>query len=214
MEQTIGNLIFHFDLDARGRYATIYKVESVDGSPILSVVFPDSVKADGHRYDVTSIKGRIDTIHYTEEDQYVVNDKRRKTYGQTITRTYYKSSSSCYSVMGNGENDGSLSSVRLPRYLKRIEEAAFYKCPLTSIEIPERVEYIGYSAFLGNHFRKVVIPKSVKEICTYAFNTDESSVVLNIQNMEGNVKIGAWIVFRGEVRYKGLRSFVKNLFGK
>ena len=216
MEQTIGNLIFHFEINERARNATIYKVESTDGA-LISIEFPEYMMVEGRRYTITSIKGIVERTETVEEYQYVERDRRRKTYGQTFTRQSSSFSTSCYSVVGNGEDDGELCSVKLPKSLRRIGDYAFYGCPLSFIEIPNTVRYIGSHAFYKNHFREVIIPESVTEIGSYAFWTRTSSVVVKIQNKEDKVKVWWSIVNdynKGEVRYKGLKAFAARFFGK
>lgn len=57
-----------------------------------------------------------------------------------------------------------LKNLVLPKELKRIEERAFEKCGIETLEIPETVEFIGDSAFEYNLIQKVEIPKSVTNI--------------------------------------------------
>lgn len=59
----------------------------------------------------------------------------------------------------------SLKQVVLPKSLKCIESAAFYKCPLESVEIPEGTEKLSGGPFRHcNNLRSVRIPETVHEI--------------------------------------------------
>lgn len=63
-----------------------------------------------------------------------------------------------------------LASVRLPKNLKIIERDAFSSCGLTSVDIPEGTEEIGYQAFIYcDKLTSVTIPRSVKLIWGLAF---------------------------------------------
>ena len=75
-----------------------------------------------------------------------------------------------------------LASVRLPKNLKIIEHDAFNSCGLTSVDIPEGTEEIGYRAFIYcDKLTSVTIPRSVKSIegMAFAFCSSVPSVTIS-----------------------------------
>lgn len=67
--------------------------------------------------------------------------------------------------------DDEMTGYDIPEGIKRIGEFAFARSDLQSIKIPEGVEEIGYAAFYHcDSLTDVVIPRSVKEIESAAFN--------------------------------------------
>lgn len=76
-----------------------------------------------------------------------------------------------------------LSNVKLPSTIKKIEDYAFGVCrySLTSIEIPEGIETIGYEAFSNCvKLQSITIPNSVKTIGGRAFISCDSVSSINI----------------------------------
>ena len=66
---------------------------------------------------------------------------------------------------------GNSNSV-IPGYIKNIKELAFFNCKFNEIILPVGLERIEYSAFAGcENLTEVRIPKTVKYIGSYAFNT-------------------------------------------
>ena len=70
-----------------------------------------------------------------------------------------------------------LTSIHLPSSLKKIDDYAFcffqsrQFSKLTSIAIPDSVEYIGEHAFEGNgNLKSVTLSKNMKKIEAYAFS--------------------------------------------
>lgn len=72
-----------------------------------------------------------------------------------------------------------LSSVIFPENLLKIEIAAFMNCKeLKEIELPETLDSVGQSAFMGTGLSKIIIPDSVTAIGYNAFGyIDDSSAV-------------------------------------
>lgn len=87
------------------------------------------------------------------------------------TRTYQDSDRILYGVFGGS----ALEHVELPSTLRRIEYNAFNDCAnLTSIALPERLEYIGRLSFQNSGLREFVAPPGLKEIDGGAFNLCKS----------------------------------------
>lgn len=64
----------------------------------------------------------------------------------------------------------SLKKVKLPKYLKEIPEALFSGCKtLTNIQLPDKLEIIGYKAFSETSIRALVLPSNLKIIDAGAF---------------------------------------------
>ncbi len=53
---------------------------------------------------------------------------------------------------------GLIGSIRLPESLKWIDQAAFYVCKITKINIPKSLEYLGCDAFHGSRFTTAILP--------------------------------------------------------
>lgn len=66
-----------------------------------------------------------------------------------------------------------LKSVQLPSTLERIEAQAFSWTPLSEIEMPENLKYIGIGCFQFSHLEHLDIPDGVEEIGALAFNGTE-----------------------------------------
>lgn len=79
----------------------------------------------------------------------------------------------CVEEIGYGafKDQGVMTSAKLPKTLKRIDDEAFHFCDSLKIELNEGLEYIGDSAFeCCDSYLDVVIPSTVKEIGDDAFH--------------------------------------------
>lgn len=74
-------------------------------------------------------------------------------------------------------------SVKLPKYLKRIEESALRLNNFKNIEFPNTLEYIGIAALNGNRLEKVYLPDSVKEVEGGAFSLNQITELRLSPNM-------------------------------
>lgn len=73
----------------------------------------------------------------------------------------------------------SLASVKFPGNLLSIAGAAFENCNLSSIKLPNRLNYIGSYAFTGNsQLKKVKIPDSVTKFSKDAFDMKTTKVIM------------------------------------
>ena len=63
-----------------------------------------------------------------------------------------------------------LSSAKLPSTLELISGMAFYRCPITSIDLPEGLQKVDYDAFCSTKLESVTLPSTVKSLGTRAFS--------------------------------------------
>lgn len=82
-----------------------------------------------------------------------------------------------------------LTSVKLPKSLKYIWEHMFYgDSSLKEVILPDKLEYIGYSAMAGTGIEEFVVPETVEYIGSWAFANCENMKKLTILNP--NAQIG------------------------
>ena len=76
-----------------------------------------------------------------------------------------------------------LTSINIPKSLKRIEDDAFFACTgITEIDIPDKVEYMGKSAFSGcSSLSIATIPANTKIISEHLFSRCENLTTINIR---------------------------------
>lgn len=77
-----------------------------------------------------------------------------------------------------------MTSLELPKKLKRIENYAFRVNNFKNVELPDTLEYIGGSAFNGNRLEKVYLPDSVTDVEGGAFSLNQITEVRISPNME------------------------------
>ncbi len=63
----------------------------------------------------------------------------------------------------------SSASVTFPKGLYKIDEGAFYECPLTSVTFPEGLQIIGKASFNSCPLTSVTFPEGLQIIGGYAF---------------------------------------------
>ena len=94
---------------------------------------------------------------------------------------------------GAFSNNGNLTRVRMGNNITQIGENAFlYQSNLYEVEIPESVTYIGKSAFYASGLTSLVIPNSVTNIESYAFEYCDSIKSITIGTNLGNIGIWAF----------------------
>ncbi|MSA97999.1 leucine-rich repeat protein [Finegoldia sp. BIOML-A2] len=77
-----------------------------------------------------------------------------------------------------------MTSLELPKKLKRIENYAFRVNNFKNVELPDTLEYIGGSAFNGNRLEKVYLPDSVTKVEGGAFSLNQITELRISPNME------------------------------
>ncbi|WP_050608139.1 leucine-rich repeat domain-containing protein [Clostridium niameyense] len=76
-----------------------------------------------------------------------------------------------------------LSSLKLPKSLKQIGDAAFMGNNFKSITLPYGLESIGMGAFMGNKLEALILPDSVKSIDSRSFMNNELTSITLSKNM-------------------------------
>lgn len=72
------------------------------------------------------------------------------------------------------QRNTSLTSIKLPESLIRIEEGAFSNCGLKEVVIPDNVEFLGMNAFYGNYASLGIIGRKVSKIRSFALTFHSS----------------------------------------
>ncbi len=62
----------------------------------------------------------------------------------------------------------SLREIYLGKSLKRLDSNAFTDCPLTSVTLPETLEFIGQAAFMGTNLTSLFLPAATRELAAGA----------------------------------------------
>lgn len=95
---------------------------------------------------------------------------------------------------GAFQNCINLSSIILPNTIEYIGSSAFFGCvSLTTISIPSQVQHIGVYAFgQCSNLNSIMIANGVKEIERYAFSQCSSLKTINIPNSVKNIGSGAF----------------------
>ncbi|HEM5095318.1 TPA: leucine-rich repeat protein [Streptococcus suis] len=78
---------------------------------------------------------------------------------------------------------GTLKDISFSNGLKRIEDYAFAGTGLTDVTLPSQLEYLGGSAFATESLRSIHIPKSLKEVGVYYWNSGPFSGATNLQTV-------------------------------
>ena len=111
--------------------------------------------------------------------------------------TYYRTSNDIMGACAFTDCK-SLTSIKLPSSITRIDTLAFSSCPLTSVNIPSNVIEIRSGAFWGcESLTSVNIPSSVKEIGESAFVYCKSLTSINIPSSVTEI---------GEDAFRGCKS--------
>ncbi|HFI0644478.1 TPA: leucine-rich repeat protein [Streptococcus suis] len=92
---------------------------------------------------------------------------------------------------------GTLKDISFSNGLKRIEDYAFAGTGLTDVTLPSQLEYLGDSAFATESLRSIHIPKTLKEVGVYYWNSGPFSGATNLQRVTFET---------------GIRQIVANLF--
>ena len=128
-----------------------------------------------------------------------------------------------YIVCGIRNNYPNLTSVNIPPYVSyngrtyrvsSIADYAFYGCSrLSSVTIPNTVEYVGKLSFFGcRSLRSITLPNSVKQIGYEAFSKCESLISINLPTVIEWVGYG---IFDGTAYYNSLPNgaiYINDIF--
>ena len=90
--------------------------------------------------------------------------------------------------------------LEIPQGTTEIRDVEFAFCVgLTSLTIPEGVTRIGENAFLGNNFRTVALPSTLKEIGDWAFDTYSSSGrATTVTRYDFMGSVAQWLALKGK----------------
>lgn len=84
-----------------------------------------------------------------------------------------------------------LTEITLPSTLKSIEEMAFFRCSIKTLDLPESLTFIGKDAFsYCTAIEKVTIPATVTEIGEYAFYNCTSLKDVTMLGNEADMTLG------------------------
>ena len=84
-----------------------------------------------------------------------------------------------------------LTEITLPSTLKSIEEMAFFRCSIKTLDLPESLTFIGKDAFsYCTAIEKVTIPATVTEIGEYAFYNCTSLKDVTMLGKEADMTLG------------------------
>ena len=84
-----------------------------------------------------------------------------------------------------------LTEITLPSTLKSIEEMAFFRCSIKTLDLPESLTFIGKDAFsYCTAVEKVTIPATVTEIGEYAFYNCTSLKDVTMLGKEADMTLG------------------------
>ena len=104
----------------------------------------------------------------------------------------------------------SLTTLKLPSRLERIESNAFLASGLREIEFPDSVKEIGDSAFCSTALEKVILPKNLTEISTEAFNGCGNLTSVYIPKSVTAIGKGAFLTMQGgalnDIYYAGSKT--------
>ena len=135
---------------------------------------------------------------YNDKKVYADNVIPVKAFSKKKTLYYFSFPDNITEICESAFSYTRLSgSLILPDEIKIIEQVAFYETPISSITLPNKLEYIGPSAFYGcsNLTGKLEMPHSLKVIDNYAFSYAKFSGNLALpDNLE---KIGVSAFYNG-----------------
>ena len=84
-----------------------------------------------------------------------------------------------------------LTEITLPSTLKSIEEMAFFRCSIKSLDLPENLIFIGKDAFsYCTAIEEVTIPATVTEIGEYAFYSCTNLLSVTMEGKEADLVLG------------------------
>ena len=181
--KTIGNYAFSrnyvTELIIPGSVQSIGNYAFYDSSELTSVTIPDSVKTIGEGAFGNSGKLASVTlpsgIKCSGDDVPFSNCDKLTTAVITL--------SSVPTIEGSIFSYSSLTSVTIPKGITSIKDSAFRGCgALTSIDIPDSVDFIGDYAFSESGLTELTIPGSVKTIGKGAFSSCYSLTELTISD--------------------------------
>jgi hypothetical protein len=133
--------------------------------------FQYAVNSDGQSYVLTKYTGKDRFVRVPERyNGYIIKIIGNRAFQnnnilENITLSNYVTKIEAYAFSGAV----SLKSINLSNSIDTIEEFAFERTALTSIDLPETLNFIGQSAFRTSQLASVSIPEGVTAVSDYVF---------------------------------------------
>lgn len=137
---------------------TSYKAELIGITPRSSITVPETISYDKYQFVITAIRDQVfdESAMPDDTDAEQIKEIRIKARLTSIGKQHFPSS---------------LTYIELPQELQRIEANTFSGCRmLTSINIPDSVEYIGVYAFGNCGIETFTAPKKLRSIAGGTFD--------------------------------------------
>lgn len=204
-----------------------YAYEGVE--TFTKAVIPDHVKKVG---EFVFYESKIEEVVWSKNCHIIPNDAfracqslKRVTIPETVDSIQDNAFYYCTALdsihlpegirylRGTFNRCTSLRVVNIPStvtYIGRGVEGCFNRCPLTHVDIPDGVTFIGFGSFSGVPIEEIKLPSKLKRIDSYAFDgTKLKSVVVP----EGVTSIGERVFYSDSLVLLDLPSTLLTLEG-